>query len=157
MKTSTRKTWRQKLEDSKGLPRIVDAPTGPRSGPYSPGRLLIPSPLKVDAAIRTIPQGQTRTAPQLREEMARLHNAESTCPLVTGIFSNIVAHAAEEAALAGDAARVTPWWRVLTKDGRPNPKFPGAPHEQLRRLHEEGVDLPMPPPRKATRKSQAKP
>ena len=107
----------------------------------------------VDAAIRTIPPGQTRTAPQLREEMARPHNAESTCPLVTGIFSNIVAHAAEEAALAGESSRVTPWWRVLTREGRPNPKFPGAPHEQVRRLHEEGVELPMAPARKAPRKS----
>ncbi len=147
MKTSTRKTWRQKLEDSKDLPRIVDAPTGPKSGPFQPGRLLIPSPLMVDAAIRTIPRGQTRTAPQVREEMARLHQADSTCPLVTGIFSNIVAHASEEAALAGDTSRVSPWWRVLTKEGRPNPKFPGAPHEQLRRLREEGVELPMPSPR----------
>ena len=153
MKTSTRKTWRQKLEDSKGLPRIVNAPTGPRSGPYPPGRLLIPSPLMVDAAIRTIPRGQTRTAPQLREEMARLHNAGSTCPLVTGIFSNIVAHAAEEAALAGESSRVTPWWRVLTREGRPNPKFPGAPHEQIRRLRDEGVEIPTAPARKAPRKS----
>lgn len=149
---ASRKTWRQKLEDSKGLPQVVDIPANmqPQLGQ---GRLLIPSPQMVDAAIRTIPPGTTRTAPELRAELARQNHADSTCPLVTGIFCNIAAHAAEEAAAAGERGEKTPWWRVLSKDGKPNPKFPGAPDEQIRRLRAEGVELT--PPRTTRRQPAA--
>lgn len=139
-----RKTWRQKLEDSKGLPKVVDIPANmqPQLGR---GRLLIPSPKMIDAAIRTIPRGSTRTTPELRAQLAREQHADTACPLVTGIFCNIAAHATEEASAAGDAGERTPWWRVLTRDGKPNPKFPGAPDEQIRRLRAEGVELTTPP------------
>ncbi len=147
-----RKTWRQKLEDSKGLPRVVDIPANMRPQ-LGQGRLLIPSPRMIDSAIRTIPRGTTRTAPELRAELARQNHADSTCPLVTGIFCNIAAQAAEEAAAAGEPSEKTPWWRVLSKDGKPNPKFPGAPDEQIRRLRAEGVELT--PPRTTRRQPPA--
>ncbi len=147
-----RKTWRQKLEDSKGLPKVVDIPANmqPQLGR---GRLLIPSPKMVDAAIRTLPRGTTCTTPELRALLARQNQADSTCPLVTGIFCNIAAHAAEEAGAAGDSNERTPWWRLLSKDGKPNPKFPGAPDEQIRRLRDEGVELT--PPRTTNRQAAA--
>jgi hypothetical protein len=140
---ASRKSWRQKLEDSKDLPKVVDIPANmqPQLGH---GRLLIPSPRMVDAAIRTVPRGSTRTAPELRADLARQNKADSTCPLVTGIFCNIAAHAAEEASAAGEPGEKTPWWRILSKDGKPNPKFPGAPDEQIRRLRAEGVELTPP-------------
>ena len=56
--------------------------------------------------------------------------------------------AAEEDAAAGKS-NITPWWRVLTTDGKPNPKFPGGGAEQRRRLADEGVILPEPRVRKS--------
>lgn len=137
-----RKSWSQKLDDAKDLPQVVDVPQGTPSLP-SGGTLLIPSPRLVDAAIRTIPPGQTRTASELRQQLAFAHQAQACCPLVTGIFCNIAAHASEERTAAGSQDS-TPWWRVLTKEGKPNPRFPGAPTEQIRRLAAEGVQLPDP-------------
>jgi hypothetical protein len=147
-----RKSWRQKLEDSKGLPKVVDIPANMQTQ-LGHGRLLIPSPRMIDAAIRTIPRGTTRTTPELRDQLARQNHADSTCPLVTGIFCNIAAHAAEEAGATGSSSERTPWWRVLSKDGKPNPKFPGAPDEQIRRLRAEGVELT--PPRTTRRPAAA--
>ena len=51
--------------------------------------------------------------------LAHWHNADVTCPLVTGIFLRIVAEAAEEERLAGKSA-ITPYWRGAR--GWPNGK-----------------------------------
>ena len=52
------------------------------------------------------------------------------CPITCGIFAWIAAHAAEEAASAGESD-ITPYWRTLKTGGELNPKYPGG-IEQLR-------------------------
>ncbi len=136
MAKRSRKTWREKLADDKGLPRILTIqPHHERR--WGPGTMVIPSPREVDAAIRTIRKGQTATVNEIREVLARRHGTTTACPITTGIFAWIAAHAAAEDERDGHK-RVTPWWRVLKPGRRLNPKFPGGLTEHRRRLEEEG-------------------
>ena len=131
-----RKTWREKLADDKDLPKVLqlDEREAARWG----GRtMVIGRPRDVDALIRKIRKGKTATINQLRSQLAAAHRTETACPITTGIFSWIAAHAAMEDEAEGKT-RVTPWWRVLKEGGKLNPKYPGGLEEQARRLRAEG-------------------
>lgn len=146
---SPRKTWREKLEADKGLPKVTVVDRD-MLGVAAGTRLLIPSGPMVEAAIRAIPRGKVIPVAELRAGLARAAGAAAACPLVTGIFCNLAARAAEEEAEAG-ASVATPWWRVLAKPGKVNPKFPGAPDLQIERLRAEGVELGCARPSRARR------
>ncbi len=134
---SKRKTWREKLADDKGLPKVGKI-EGKLSRRWGTGTMVIPAPREVDAMIRTIRKGRTATINDLRAALAKKHGVDICCPITTGIFTWIAAHAAMEDEAAGKK-RITPWWRVLKSDGKLNPKFPGGIAEQTRRLAAEGV------------------
>jgi hypothetical protein len=131
-----RKTWREKLADDKGLPKLGRV-EGPMRTSWGTGTMVVPAPREVDAAIRTIRKGRTATINDLRAVLARKHGVDLCCPITTGIFSWIAAHAAEEDRIDGKK-RITPWWRVLKEGGKLNPKLPGGIEEQARRLQAEG-------------------
>lgn len=136
MPVSQKKSWREKLADDKNLPRVIrlDAKAAARWG----GRtLVIAAPREVDALMRTVPPGRVTTLNEIRSALARKHQAEAACPITTGIFSWIAAHAAEEAAAAGET-KTTPYWRTLKKDGELNPKYPGGLPALRRKLAAEG-------------------
>ncbi len=119
-----KKSWREKLADNKDLPKVValDASTAARWG----GRTLaIPTPREVDALMRRVPRGQVITLNELRAAVARKYHAAVGCPITTGIFAWIAAHAAAEADAAGETA-ITPYWRTLKTGGELNPKYPGG-------------------------------
>lgn len=81
-------------------------------------RMLIATPALVEAAVREIPAGQTRSMKQLRAELAERHEADGTCPLTTGIFLRIAAEAAWERHQEGEALDETmPFWRVVEPTG----------------------------------------
>jgi alkylated DNA nucleotide flippase Atl1 len=128
-------SWRAKLHRPM-LPKLIPVPDG-MVRRLGHGMMLIPTALEVDAMIRKIPRGEVSTLAQVRKRLARWHNVDVTCPLVTGIFLRIVAEAAEEDRRSGKA-EVTPYWRVVRDYGRLNAKFPGGAEEQARRLREEG-------------------
>jgi len=131
-----RKTWREKLADHKGLPKIGRVTARMRKT-WGTGTLVIPAPREVDAEIRKIRRGKIATLNDLRAALARKHHVDVCCPITTGIFAWIAAHAAVEDEAAGKK-RVTPWWRVLKADGKLNPKYPGGVREQAVRLRREG-------------------
>lgn len=131
-----RKSWREKLEDDKGLPRIIRL-TPAQEKRWGRGTMVIPAPREVDAAIRGIRKGATATVNDLRVRLAKSHGTDLACPITTGIFAWIAAHAAAEDEAAG-RRRVTPWWRVLKTNGKLNPRYPGGVDEQRRRLEAEG-------------------
>jgi len=106
-----------------------------RFGPS--GTMVLPRPLDVDAYIRSVPPGSVATMSQMREFLSEKYLADTTCPLVTGIFVRIAAEAAEEDA-SGGKTEITPYWRVVKDDGSLNPKFPGGVERQARRLRAEG-------------------
>ncbi|MGA9568341.1 MAG: MGMT family protein [Candidatus Korobacteraceae bacterium] len=131
----TKTSWRAKLHKPTP-PKLVRVPDG-MAKRFGHGIMLIPNALELDAMIRKIPRGQVSTLAQIRKRLARWHNVDVTCPLVTGILLRIVAEAAEEDRLGGKHD-VTPYWRIVRDDGRLNAKFPGGVEAQVRRLHDEG-------------------
>ena len=77
---------------------------------------------------------------QIREGLAKESHADSTCARVTGIFVRIAAEAAEEDLREGRKGKkeITPYWRVLKKDGSLNPKFLGGLEAQAVHWKKEG-------------------
>jgi alkylated DNA nucleotide flippase Atl1 len=132
----SRKSWTEKLKDSKDLPR-VEIITEKMSQRWGTGTVVIPAPLEVDALMRSVPRGQVTTINQIREALARRHNATIGCPITTGIFAWVAAHAADEMAFSGEK-NITPYWRTLKAGGELNAKYPGGVQEQAARLKEEG-------------------
>lgn len=132
----TKKSWREKLADNKGLPKVAQV-GGKLTKRWGEGTFVIPAPLEVDALMKRVPKGRLVTINELRAALAAKHKADFACPITTGIFSWIAAHAAAEAA-AGGAKRVTPYWRTLKVGGEVNPKYPGGIAELRRRLEAEG-------------------
>jgi hypothetical protein len=131
-----KKTWREKLADNKGLPK-VGAVAGGMSKRWGEGTMVIPAPLEVEALMKQVPKGKLATINELRAALAMKHKATFACPITTGIFSWIAAHAADEAAAEG-AKKITPYWRTLKTGGELNPKYPGGAAGIARRLRAEG-------------------
>ncbi|MBA7667358.1 hypothetical protein ES703_75446 [subsurface metagenome] len=131
----SRTTWREKLE-KKQEPKVVKVPPKMRKR-FGSGTMLVPTPLLVDALIRKVKKGKLVTVTQIMGRLAKDFHADSTCPMTTGIFIRIAAEAAEED-LRGGKKQITPYWRVLKKDGRLNEKFPGGTKAQAVRLKKEG-------------------
>jgi len=136
-----RKSWREKLHDSKDLPRVVVI-DGKMSQRWGTGTCVIPAPIEVDEIMRKVPQGKLITINQIRESLARKHGASIGCPITTGIFSNIAARAAEEDASEG-RAEITPYWRTLKSKGELNEKYPGGLETQAKRLRAEGHTIQL--------------
>jgi alkylated DNA nucleotide flippase Atl1 len=130
------KSWREKLADSKGLPK-VERITGKMSARWGRGTVAIPAPREIDELMRRVPEGRVVTIDALRAAIARRHGADVGCPITTGIFAWIAAHAAEEGRAAGERA-VTPYWRTLKAGGEVNPKYPGGIESQRELLADEG-------------------
>lgn len=131
-----KKTWREKLANDNGLPR-VDPIERDMTRRWGEGTMVIPAPREVDALMRQVSEGHIVTVNELREQLAQQHGADIACPLTTGIFAWIAAHAAAEAEADGDTD-ITPYWRTLKAGGELNPKYPGGIEAQRTRLEAEG-------------------
>jgi hypothetical protein len=133
----TKRTWAEKLADSKGLPKVAPI-DGRLSRRWGEGTFVIPAPLEVDALMKRVPRGKLTTIDRLRRQLAAKHGATIACPITTGIFAWIAAHAADEAERAGGRRGVTPYWRTLKGNGELNPKYPGGIDNLKARLEAEG-------------------
>lgn len=122
-----KKTWREKLEgEHPSHGKIV--------------KILIPKPLDVDAIVRGVPEGKLITDEQIREKLAETYQADKICSKLTGMFLRIVAETAEEN-LRNGKIQITPYWRVVKKDGRLNTRFPAGVEGQASRLKKEGYTV----------------
>ncbi len=135
-----RKSWHEKLEKPvPGLPKVCEVPD--KWVKMMGGRhILVPTPMMVDDLLRTVPKHKLITVGQIRQRLAEPFQADSTCPLTTGIFLRISSEAAEEGRQAGKK-QITPYWRVVKDDGSLNPKFPGGVEAHAQKLKEEGHDI----------------
>lgn len=131
-----RKSWREKLNDSKDLPRVVEI-DDKMSKRWGTGTVVIPAPIEVDEIMREVPSGKLITINQIREFLAKRHGATIGCPITTGIFCNIAARAAAEDANEG-RKEITPYWWTLKSKGELNEKYPGGVEAQTGRLQAEG-------------------
>ena len=120
MSAYKRKSWREKLLDNKGLPKVSKV-EGKVTKKWGDGTMVIPAPIEVDEIMRSIPKGKVTTINEIRVALARRHQADFGCPITTGIFAWIAARAAAEAATEG-RKRVTPYWRTLKTGGIPELK-----------------------------------
>jgi alkylated DNA nucleotide flippase Atl1 len=129
-------TWCQKLNDSKGYPKVKTIDDN-MSKQWGTGTMVIPAPIEVDELMREIPKGKITTINEIRAALAKKHGATIACPITTGIFSWIAAHAAEERKQNGEAD-ITPYWRTLKTGGLLNEKYPGGIEAQKMLLESEG-------------------
>ena len=70
----TRKSWREKLADDKGLPKVVEV-SDKMSKRWGTGTCVIPAPREVNEIMRGVPKGKIITINQIREVLARKHHA----------------------------------------------------------------------------------
>ncbi len=131
-----RKNWREKLADDKDLPKVGPV-AGKMTTRWGTGIMVIPAPREVDEIMKRVPRGRLITINEIRAALARKHKADFGCPITTGIFAWIAAHAAEEASADG-AKRITPYWRTLKTGGELNAKYPGGIPQLKKRLQAEG-------------------
>ena len=134
--TTQKKSWVEKLADSKGLPK-VERITEKMSKRWGTGTVVIPAPMEVNEMMRRVPEGKLVTINEIRMALAKKHRATIGCPLTTGIFAWIAANAAEEQREEGKKD-ITPYWRTLKTGGVINPKYPGGVERQKRLLEKEG-------------------
>ncbi len=135
-KSKPRKSWREKLADDKGLPKVVEI-TGKMSKRWGTGTVVIPAPKEVDGIMKKIPKGKLITINEIRKKLAKRHGATIGCPITTGIFAWISANAAEEMTRDGKKS-ITPYWRTLKTSGVINEKYPGSVNAQKKLLQKEG-------------------
>jgi alkylated DNA nucleotide flippase Atl1 len=136
MMSYQRKSWQEKLNDDKGLPRVVEI-TERMSKRWGTGTCVVPAPKEVDAIMKRVPRGKLTTINEIRNDLAKKHHATIGCPITTGIFASIAAHAAADEAEKGNK-NITPYWRTLKAGGVINEKYPGGVEEQKRLLQKEG-------------------
>jgi len=131
-----RKSWSEKLMDSKGLPK-VEKITDKMSKRWGTGTVIIPAPIEVDEIMRKVPEGKLITINDIRAFLAKKHKTTIGCPITTGIFAWIAANAAEEQRQNGEK-EITPYWRTLKTGGVINEKYPGGVEGQKKLLEKEG-------------------
>jgi hypothetical protein len=78
----------------------------------------------------------------MREDLARLYQAEKTCPVSTGIFLRISAEASyEEFQQVRSDEKITPFWRAIDQNMKVAKKLTcGISFISERRLR-EGIEL----------------
>ena len=131
-----KKSWREKLADSRDLPRVIEIDEK-MSRRWGTGTCVIPAPMEVDEIMKKVPDGRLVTINQIRAMLAQKHGVNFACPITTGIFAWVAAHAADEAAAEGEKD-ITPYWRTIKTGGELNPKYPGGVEAQAARLMAEG-------------------
>jgi hypothetical protein len=136
-----KKSWREKLADDKDLPKVEPITEKLRKN-WGEGTFVIPAPREVDALMRRVPEGKITTINELRQALAKKHGASIGCPITTGIFAWIAAHAAEEGRADGEK-NITPYWRTLKTGGEINPKYPGGAEAILKKLRKEGHKIEL--------------
>lgn len=129
-----RKTYNEKLNDSKNMPRIQMLQDPAEIARYGGEKMLLAPALYYDEIMKKIPEGMLITSDKLRAYLAEKNSADFTCPLTAGIFINVAAHASAERAGTDE----TPYWRTLRKDGELNEKYPGGMDRQKILLELEG-------------------
>jgi hypothetical protein len=134
-----KKSWQEKLKDSKDLPKIVTLDKYGQEH-WHGKTMVVPAPIEVNEIMAKVPKGKLITVDIIRQKLAKKHSTDIACPLTSGMFSNFAARAAEEAKEEG-VKDLTPWWRTLKSDGSLNEKFPGDGELQAAMLKSEGHKL----------------
>jgi alkylated DNA nucleotide flippase Atl1 len=109
--------------------QIVDIPKERFKFFGGPGKMLLPAPATVAALIKRIPERKLATTNQLCQELTEQFKVRGTCPVTTQLALQAVAH---------DAIRKVPYWRVIKGTGGLFSRFPGGVEAQAALLKKEG-------------------
>ena len=110
-----RKSWKDKMNIDKSY--VVKRLEKKFSDMKEGENMLIATPMIIDEYIKQIPKGINVNIKTLRRDLALTYNADTTCPLTTGIFLRIISEAAYENFLNGDR-NITPFWRVVDHESK---------------------------------------
>ena len=81
--------------------------------------MYVATPQIVDAYVKAIPHGETRSIPDMRDELAKREKCHGTCPMSSAIFARMVAEAAlEDLADGKSVSKVTPFWRLISSEDK---------------------------------------
>lgn len=127
---ATKKSWKEKLTE----------PQKPIRKKTPKGMMYISTPKEIESIIKKVPKGKLTTTKAIAEKLAKKYKVGFTCPLTTGIFTSIVANAAEENAKQG-LKNITPYWRVIKPGGYLYDKYLGQKLPQKEQLKKEGFKL----------------
>lgn len=132
MTNDDKKDFNKKLNDKKNMPKIVEL-DNEGAKKWGGNTMVIAPPIDYDELIKQIPKGQLVTTNELRQQIAKKYKTDITCPLTAGIFVNICAWASFQR-----NENITPYWRVLKRNGELNNKFPKNYKLQKEELEKEG-------------------
>lgn len=106
------KSWGEKLLGGKLA--HVSAMTKAMWGMEKGDKLFIATPVMVRDYMKKIRKGASRTIVQMREDFAKAHKADATCPMTASIFARIAAEAALEEMEDGKPVdKITTFWRLI--------------------------------------------
>ena len=109
------KSWKEKLNVDKSF--VVKRLDKNFSDMKVGENMLIATPKIIDEYIKQIPKGINVNIKALRNDLALTYNADTTCPVTTGLFLRIVSEAAYEDLLNGEK-NITPFWRVVDHESK---------------------------------------
>lgn len=117
--------WR-KLLDPRGEPILRHVPRD-RPEAKAGQSVVVPTVEGIDAMIRAIPYGETRTVKELRADLADAHGAEMACPVTTGFHLRGIAEAVMACLADGvPPEAMTPVWRIVDESSPLLRKAPGG-------------------------------
>ncbi|MEO1028369.1 MAG: hypothetical protein AAFX02_04855 [Pseudomonadota bacterium] len=89
------------------------------AGIKSGSLMFVGTPQIVEAYVKSIPFGETRTILAMRNQIARQRKCDAMCPVSTAIFVRMVAEAALEELEEGEpVSSVAPFWRLITSQDK---------------------------------------
>ena len=130
------KSWKEKLNIDKSF--VVKRLDKNFSDMKVGENMLIATPKIIDDYIKQIPKGININIKTLRNDLALTYNADTTCPVTTGIFLRIVSEAAFEDFLNGEK-NITPVWRVVDHESKTATKLACGINFIKKRRSEENI------------------
>ena len=130
------KSWKEKLNIDRSF--VVKRLDKNFSDMKVGENMLIATPKIIDEYIKQIPKGININIKTLRNDLALTYNANTTCPVTTGIFLRIVSEAAYEDLLNGEK-NITPFWRVVDHESKTASKLACGINFIKKRRSEENI------------------
>ena len=130
------KSWKEKLNIDRSF--VVKRLDKNFSDMKVGENMLIATPKIIDEYIKQIPKGIDINIKTLRNDLALTYNADTTCPVTTGIFLRIVSEAAYEDFLNGEK-NITPFWRVVDHESKTATKLACGINFIKKRRSEENI------------------
>lgn len=106
------KTWQEKFDTTKPpVIKVIDK----RFADIKAGEtMFIATPKIIDTYVKNIPYGSKSTVKTMRNDLAKSHKADKTCPVTSGIFLRIASEVAYQEFQNGKSLeQITPFWRIV--------------------------------------------